>query len=222
MAEPTSRGTGPGGLRADDRRNVWVERWQQGIDPEESFRKIFHHYSRIIYKFFAKRGFNESECEDLVQETFLRVHRNLDSFRGDAQFGTWLFQVSANVYKNELRSRTAQKRDAHEVALDDGESYGSGMSGSGVSLEAEDEDPLDGMLMDERTEVLRRAMADLPQQMRRCVELRVNQDLKYREIALLMGVSIDTVKAHLFQARQMLKTKLGPYFAEPRFADSKV
>jgi RNA polymerase sigma-70 factor, ECF subfamily len=225
MAEPTSRGTGPEGPRADDRRNVWVERWKQGIDPEESFRKIFHHYSRIIYKFFAKRGFNEAECEDLVQETFLRVHRNLDSFRGDSQFGTWLFQVSANVYKNELRSRMAQKRDAQEVALDDGEphgSQGSGMGGTGVSLEAEEDGALDGLLTVERSAILRRAMAELPPQMRRCVELRVNHDLKYREIAVLMGVSIDTVKAHLFQARQLLKAKLGSYFAEPRFADSNV
>lgn len=206
----------------DDRRNVWVERWQQGIDPEESFRKIFHHYSRIIYKFFAKRGFNEAECEDLVQETFLRVHRNLDSFRGDSQFGTWLFQVSANVYKNELRSRMAQKRDAQEVSLEDGDPYGTGTGGAGISSELEEEDPLEEILADERSEVLRRAMADLPTQMRRCVELRVNQDLKYREIAVLMGVSIDTVKAHLFQARQLLKARLGNYFAEPRFAESNV
>lgn len=220
MAEPTSRGTGSESTRTDDRRNVWVERWQQGIDPEENFRKIFHYYSRIIYKFFAKRGFNEAECEDLVQETFLRVHRNLDSFRGDAQFGTWLFQVSANVYKNELRSRTAQKRDAQEVSLEDGEPHGSGMGGAGISLELKEEGPLEDMLTDERSEVLRRAMADLPPQMRRCVELRVNQDLKYREIAVLMGVSIDTVKAHLFQARQLLKARLGNYFAEPRFAES--
>lgn len=218
MAEPTSRGTGSGGSRTDERRNVWVERWQQGIDPEESFRQIFHRYSRIIYKFFAKRGFNEEECEDLVQETFLRVHRNLDSFRGDAQFGTWLFQVSANVYKNELRSRMAQKRDAQEVSLDEGEP-GSGTNGAGVFLEPDGEGPLGEMLTEERSEVLRRAMADLPTQMRRCVELRVNQDLKYKEIALLMGVSIDTVKAHLFQARQLLKARLAHYFAEPRFAE---
>ena len=242
MAEPTSRGTGSEDSRTDDRRNVWVERWQQGIDPDESFRQIFHHYSRIIYKFFAKRGFNEAECEDLVQETFLRVHRNLDSFRGDAQFGTWLFQVSANVYKNELRSRMAQKRDAQEVSLEDSDPYGAEASETGIVLEdtqevsleggasydaeaseagmePDEEGPLGEMLTEERSEVLRRAMADLPTQMRRCVELRVNQDLKYREIALLMGVSIDTVKANLFQARQLLKARLGHYFAEPRFVE---
>ena len=223
MAEPTSRSTGSEGARVDDdRRNVWVERWQQGIDPDENFRKIFHYYSRIIYKFFAKRGFNEAECEDLVQETFLRVHRNLDSFRGDAQFGTWLFQVSANVYKNELRSRTAQKRDAQEVSLEDGNPYRSLSTRrrQGYPWSPREKALSKSMLTEERSEVLRRAMADLPTQMRRCVELRVNQDLKYREIAVLMGVSIDTVKAHLFQARQLLKARLGSYFAEPRFAES--
>lgn len=221
MAEPTWRGTGSETTpRADDRRNVWVERWQEGIDPEENFRKIFHYYSRIVYKFFAKKGFNEGECEDLVQETFLRVHRNLDSFRGDAKFETWLFQVTTNVYKNELRSRTAQKRDAQEVPWEECDAQGSGTVGAGVVLEDREEGPLEDMLTDERIEVLRSAMSDLPTQMRRCVELRVNQDLKYREIAVLMGVSIDTVKAHLFQARQLLKARLGPYFAEPRFVES--
>lgn len=222
MAEPNSRGTGPEGPPVNDRRNVWVERWQQGIDPEESFRQIFCHYYRRVYTFFAKRGFSDMECEDLVQETFLRVHRNLSSFRGDSRFDTWLWEVSANVWKNELRSRAAQKRDAQEVPLEDAEPQGAGTNGSGVSLETEEEGPLVDMLSDERAEVLRRAMSELPPQMRRCVELRVNHDLKYREIAELMGVSIDTVKAHLFQARQLLKGKIGDYFAEPRFADSHV
>ena len=60
-------------------------------------------------------------------------------------------------------------------------------------------------------------MAALPAQMRRCVELRVHQDLRYKEIADLMQVSIDTVKAHLYQARQQLKGKLSGYFADPEF-----
>jgi RNA polymerase sigma-70 factor (ECF subfamily) len=222
MAEPTSRGTGPEGPPVNGRRNVWVDRWQQGIDPEESFRQLFCHYSRRVYTFFAKRGFSDTECEDLVQETFLRVHRNLRSFRGESRFDTWLWEVSANVWKNELRSRAAQKRDAQEVSLDEGEPQGTAPNGSGVSLEAEEEGPLDDMLFEERAEILRRAMSELPPQMQRCVRLRVTQDLKYREIAEIMGVSIDTVKAHLFQARQILKRQLGDYFAELRFTDPHV
>jgi DNA-directed RNA polymerase specialized sigma24 family protein len=53
--------------------------------------------------------------------------------------------------------------------------------------------------------------------MRRCVVLRVDYDLKYKDIAALMRISIETVKAHLFQARKQLKAKLGDYFADPHF-----
>ncbi len=53
--------------------------------------------------------------------------------------------------------------------------------------------------------------------MRRCLLLRVDQDLKYREIAELLRISIETVKAHLFQARQLLRVRLETDFAEERW-----
>jgi RNA polymerase sigma-70 factor (ECF subfamily) len=207
----------------DERRNLWVERWQQGIDREESFHQIFRQYYRLVRSFFAKRVRSEEEIEDLVQETFFRVHRNLANFRGDSKFETWLFQVSTNVYKNAVRSQTTQKRDAPEVSWDD-VATGSAGDDAAAAAEVRDNDPLDELLQDERSRLLHHAMQELPPQMRRCVELRVGQDMKYREIAVLMDVSIDTVKAHLFQARQLLKKKLGDYFAdaglsEARFAD---
>jgi RNA polymerase sigma-70 factor (ECF subfamily) len=207
----------------DERRNLWVERWQQGIDREESFHQIFRQYYRLVRSFFAKRVRSEEEIEDLVQETFFRVHRNLANFRGESKFETWLFQVSTNVYKNAVRSQTTQKRDAPEVSWDD-VTTGSAGEDATAAAEVRDNDPLDELLQDERSRLLHHAMQELPPQMRRCVELRVGQDMKYREIAVLMDVSIDTVKAHLFQARQLLKKKLGDYFAdaglsEARFAD---
>lgn len=207
-SEPTSRGMSPMNDDEYDIR-VWVERWQRGIDREENFRKIFKACYRRTHVLFAKWGFEDIECEDLVQETFLRVHRNLASFRGDSKFITWLWEVATNVYKNTLRSRGTQKRDAQEVSLD--ESDADGMAGGAMALESRERDPLDDLLVGERKQKLREAMKSLPPQMRRCVELRVNDDLKYREIAELMHVSIDTVKAHLFQARQILKTKLDPF-----------
>jgi RNA polymerase sigma-70 factor (ECF subfamily) len=149
------------------------------------------------------------------------VHRNLAHFRGDSKFETWLFQVSTNVYKNTVRSQTTQKRDAQEVSWDD-LAVSSGVGEEAVlAAEPRETGPLDGLLEHERSKVLHSAMQELPPQMRRCVELRVTQDMKYREIAVLMNVSIDTVKAHLFQARQLLKKKLGDYFAETGFTEAK-
>jgi RNA polymerase sigma-70 factor (ECF subfamily) len=194
-----------------------MEKWRAGVDREESFRSIFRHYYRLVRSFFKKRGFSEEECDDLAQETFIRVHRNLERFRGDSTFETWLFQVTANVYRNELRSRAAATREKAEASLK--EAALSRKEPDVNASESSTEDPLDLYLTEERAEVLRQAMEELPPQMRRCVELRVQRDLKYREIAVLMGVSIDTVKAHLFQARQLLKPKLGSYFKESKLAD---
>jgi RNA polymerase sigma-70 factor (ECF subfamily) len=175
------------------------------MDPE-SFRLLFHQYYRLVISFFLKRGISPDESEELTQETFLRVYKSMPTFRGESRFGTWLFQITANVYKNYCRTRATQKRDAQEVSLEEP----GGPADS--TWESGETGPLDGVLADERSKMLRQAFDGLPPQMRHCVLLRVNQDLKYREIADRMGVSIDTVKAHLFQARQILKSKLGGYF----------
>jgi len=63
-------------------------------------------------------------------------------------------------------------------------------------------------------EKLREALVQLPQQMRRCAQLRVVHDLSYVEIAELMGISVNTVKAHLHQAQKALRAQLSPYFEE--------
>jgi RNA polymerase sigma-70 factor, ECF subfamily len=193
--------------------NRLVELWQAGGDQEEIFRRIFETYYRQVYSFFAKRGFPVQECQDLAQETFLKVHKGLSTFRCEARFETWLFQITANLYRNTLRSQATLKREAQEVSLEeiDEPDPGSGPAGDPGDT------PLAGVLIGEEAQVLRHALDSLPPQMRHCVLLRIDQDLRYREIAELMRVSIDTVKAHLYQARQQLKGKLAGYYADPDF-----
>lgn len=171
--------------------------------PEE----LFQRYYQPVVGFFLRRGFSAEESQDLAQETFLRVFNKWDSFRGESAVETWLFQIAANLYKNTLRSLQTQKRDAQEVPLS--------ARDAGVALAAEEEtDPLKATLSDEQARLVREALNDLPPQMRRSVILRIEHDLKYREISQLMGVSIETVKAHLYQARQSLRDKLADYFTD--------
>ena len=189
----------------------YVEKWLLG--DEGSFEQVFYQHRRLVLTFFARRGFTPQEAEDLTQEVFFRVYRSRDSFRRDARFTTWLFQICTNLFRNDLRDRSAQKRDAQEVPLDS--VIQSGENGTTEAMfAAEGDDPLRQALKMEAKEKLRIALSTLPPQMRRCVELRVNEDLKYREIAERMEISIETVKAHLFQARQILKGKLGDYFED--------
>lgn len=177
--------------------------------PEELYRR---HY-RPVVAFFMRRGFPPEDSRDLAQDTFLRVYKNMEEFRGESSFETWLFQIAGNLYKNRLRSQGAQKRDAQEVPLETPE----GEEVADRSGDRKEDDPLGSMLAEERERVLRTALQALPPQMRQAVLLRVDRDLKYREIADLMSVSIETVKAHLYQARQQLRNRLADYFRDDVF-----
>jgi RNA polymerase sigma-70 factor (ECF subfamily) len=191
-----------------------IEQWQAGVNPDECLRRIFLHYYGPVHGFFVKRGFSPEDSNDLTQETFIRVHKSLATFRGEARFDTWVYQIAANIYRNTLRDRSTLKRGAQEVSLEDLQDRlpEAPLRYPSPSWEKDYEGPLENLLTDERNRVLREALESLPPQMRRCVILRVDGDHKYREIADLMGVSIETVKAHLFQARQQLKGKLAYYF----------
>jgi len=175
-----------------------------GATPEELFR-CYH--SRVV-AYFARRGCSREDSRDLAQETFLRVYNNMDTFRGESSMATWLFQIAANLYKNTLRSHSTQKRDGLEVPLD--------TTGAETAMidENHEDDALGTLLTEERVRKLREAMEGLSPQMRQAVMLRVDRDLKYREIADEMRVSIETVKAHLYQARQHLRDKLADYFTD--------
>jgi RNA polymerase sigma-70 factor (ECF subfamily) len=176
--------------------------FSKGEEREEQFQQIFRRHYRSVSCFFAYRGFDTEECRDLTQETFFRVYRGMEGFRGEAGIKTWLYTIAANIYRNEIRDRQAEKRSADEVSLDEALEQAPGDS----------QDPLSGVLTDERARLLREAVDGLPPRMRHCVLLRLDRGLKYREIALLLQVTEDTVKAQLFQARQRLYRILGAYF----------
>lgn len=179
-----------------------------GGSVERSFRRLIALYHHPVHSFFAKRGFSPDDCLDLTQETFLGIYTGLSSFRGEASFDTWLFKVAMNVFLKHRRRHGTQKRAGEEVPL--GET--SGPDEESVPVPAAGPTPGEEVLGRERSQLLRKAVETLPPQMRRCLMLRVYQDLKYREIAEVMSLSIDTVKAHLYQARSRLQSELGAYF----------
>ena len=185
-----------------------IEMLQMGIDVEESSRKLHElHYSKVI-GFFRRHGFSNEDSRDLTQDVFARVFNAIDTFRRESRFERWLFEIALNVYRNKLRSLGAEKRDAVEVPID-GSPDENETPGSKVQPASEEENALDAMVERERRAKLLAALEELPPQMRVCCELRYIQELKYHEIATVMKISIETVKAHLHQARKRLMEKLG-------------
>lgn len=185
-----------------------VEALQAGVSPEENFRRLFELYHHRLVHFFARRGFGHADCLDLTQETFLGIYRGIGSFRAEARFETWLFKVATNAYRKRLRAGAAGKRSGEEVPFSGPEDD----PGAAPEPPASGPEPGEEALRKERSQVLRAAIDRLPDQMRKCLTLRVERDLKYREIATLLRLSPETVKVHLMKARQRLKEELGSYF----------
>lgn len=186
---------------------------KQGLNVEDNFHWLFErHYAQIL-RFFRRKGFDPEDCRDLTQETFISVYRGVKDLRQEEQFESWLFAIAHNVWCSLIESRSAQKRSATLLSLE-----GEGESGDRPPIAARladrSVDPLTVALEKEKLEKLREALQRLPQQMRRCAQLRVVHDLSYLEIAALMGISVNTVKAHLHQAQKALRAQLSSYFEE--------
>ena len=191
----------------DDPSRRLVELIQAGTDVEANFGRLHELHVRRIRNFFLQRGFAKEEADDLTQDVFLRVFRGIASFRLESGFKTWLFEIADHVYQNELRRRGAGKRKGWETSIETG---GQDEDGKPAAIEPPPSEPraLKDVLDREQAEALSRAIQDLPEQMRTCFLLRYSQGRKYKEIAVIMKISIDTVKAHLFQAKKRLRLEL--------------
>jgi RNA polymerase sigma-70 factor (ECF subfamily) len=167
-------------------------------------REIFDEYHGRVCGFFKSRGFTEDEALDLTQETLIRVFQNMDKLRSRAALEPWILRVAANLWKNELRYRKAEKRDAQEVSLDDVGAEHEAIE-QAASESRDVPSPLDEVLSAERLLAAGKCLDRLPPRMRRCLVLHVFQERKYQEIADLLQVSIQSVKSHIHQARQRLE-----------------
>lgn len=190
-----------------------LQRLRDGTASEEGFRALFDRFYWPLFRFFEHRGFPAEECQDLIQETFLRVYRGIEAFRGEARWEHWLFRIAANTAIKALRHRAAAKRAGQEVSLE-GEDEGDLQAAAAAGRARGAAEPLRQLLGKETRELLIEAIEGLPAQMRRCVRLRILQDLDYDEIAEILQLAPSTVKVQLFKARKRLQVELGDAFAD--------
>lgn len=189
-----------------------VKDYLSGRDREENARLIYECYHPLLIGFFARRGFPRDLCRDLTHDVFVRVFTHIAEFRRECPFGAWLFKIAHSIRSDHLRGQVADKRKGQTISLDSGGGDGENQS---FPLDFPDLSPTSGplaaVLDKERKQLLYDALAKLPEQMRKCWIFRELQGLSYKEIAIAMGgISVETVKAHLRQARMRLKAILTP------------
>lgn len=192
-------------------RPVHNELLQEESEPEASLHSLFRFYYRPVYYLFLRSGLAPQDCDDLAQETFLQVCRGLSSFRHDSSLGSWIYKIANNILRRRLRYGRAVKRRGELVSLDAQTDEGERLEHKLVGDRGGEDNPLHLLLKEEQRQRLLQAVAEMPVQMRRCALLRYDRGLKYREIAAVLDLSIQTVKSHLFQARERLQASLSEH-----------
>jgi RNA polymerase sigma-70 factor, ECF subfamily len=172
---------------ARDAEMALVERCRRG--ELGAFEELYRAQAGRLYSLAWRMVGNPVDAEDLLQEIFLSAHRKLDSFRGDAAIGTWLYRLAMNQILDHLRSRAAR----------------AGQVTDGI------EDPSaieDAMAAIARVD-LERAIAQLPEGCRAAFVLHDIEGLEHREVADVLGVAEGTSKSQVHKARLRLRALLG-------------
>jgi RNA polymerase sigma-70 factor (ECF subfamily) len=160
---------------------------------EELVRETYTDVYALAYRLTA----NEEDARDVVQDAYLRAYKGLKRFRGDAQFSTWMYRITANCASTAL---TKGKKHRHEELEDEAPL-------ADVRPENDPEAAGDAELLRSR---LNAALEELPPRLRAVVVLRDMYDLPHQAIADELGITEAAAKVRLHRARRRLRERLFP------------
>ena len=147
-----------------------------------------------IYRYLRRVTFRSAEAEDLSQETFLRAFRAYRGLPPDANVRAWLFAIATNLFRNSLRS-AKRRRAAHDTVKGNGRDD----DGAGPETEAR---------FNEARATVERVLEALPPKQRAAFVMRKVHELPYEEIATSLDCSVESARAHVFQAFRKIRQSL--------------
>ncbi len=164
------------------------------------FEAVFAEYKQPIYSYLWGMTQNQVEAEDLTQETFIRVHRSLSTFRGESSLSTWIYRIATNVSLDHFR-RNSTKQAKIAVSLEEAAPDGEWANERPVSPEQQ-------AAQGEMSTCVEGHIHLLPPSYRAVLVMHDTQGLKNREIAEVLDCSLGTVKIRLHRARKKLRESL--------------
>ena len=175
-----------------DRNTADVRRVLEG--DLSAFESIVRRWQGPLVNLAFRFCRDRERAEEMAQEAFLQIYRRLPDFRGESAFSTWVFAVSLNVYRSLLRRREYRAEPIDAIAQ---------LVGG--------KQPYAELERNESEELIRRAVAGLPDRYRDAVTVFYFKEMNLSETAQMLGVPEGTVKAWLNRGREMLRRKLiGP------------
>ncbi len=161
---------------------------------ERHAAKLFHYLVRSLQ--------NEEDAADLAQETFVRVFQNRTRFDASQKFSTWFYAIASNLVRDRYRWRSRHPQVSLDAENDTtGDSFRNDLSADGPM-------PGDGMQRAERADAVRRAVAELPEELRQPLILAEYEEHSHAEIGQILGCSAKAVETRIYRARQQLRASL--------------
>ena len=166
---------------------------QEPSRQREAFECIVKEYSEQLYWQIRRMVFSHDDANDILQNTFIKAWINIDYFRGEAKMSTWLYRIAIN----ECLSYLNKQRASNQLSIDDADAE--------MINRLESDTYFDG---DEGQKALLKAVQRLPEKQRTVFNLKYFKEMKYEEIAEIMGNSIGSLKASYHHAVKKIEAFL--------------
>jgi RNA polymerase sigma-70 factor (ECF subfamily) len=167
-----------------------------------AFEQLFARLAPRLHRFFRRSFSAEATADDLLQQTFLKLHKARATYKADMRVAPWAFAIAARVRLDEFRRRKRLAEDGDEEAL-----------ARADEARATEVGPVDTIDSD-TAEAVRRAVDALPESQRVVIHLNRFEEMTFAEIARVLGTTEGAVKLRAFRAYATLRERLAPALAE--------
>lgn len=181
-------------------------------EVDAAFNELVDRHSDKIYRTALRITGDNTSAEEILQNVFLILVKNLSSFRNDAKFTTWLYRVAVNTSYMYLRSK--KKTNDNEMLLEDYAPYDESGNLKDVLMKDWSDIPEDQLLGKEGNYKLEKAISELPVKYRKVFQLKDVEGFSNQEVADILNLSLPAVKSRALRARLYLRDKLSDYFYE--------
>jgi len=183
----------------------WIRAAQAG--DQSAFERLIRAHDRSVLRLAMNLLRSEEDAYDVYQETFLRVFRNLHSFRFDCNFQTWLYRIVSNLCVDLLRKRKVRREEPAVVETAEGPRDRL----EGVQDGQAQGDPQRALLSRQLGQRIERVLGELTPRERMVFELRHYQGMRLRAIGEVLGTTEEAAKTCLFRATQKMRAALGDF-----------
>src|SRR5262245_49030336 len=175
---------------------------QAAAGDDSAFEGLVERYQARVYR-LACRLTSDTDAPDVLQETFLQVYRHLRSFRGESQFGTWLYRIASNAALMQRRSRARRPSASLDGFLPRFDAHGiHAATPAELQVAARADECLDRQFLAGK---VREAIAQLPDLYRDAFVMRDLEEMSTADVARVLGIEPATVRQRVHRARLMLR-----------------